>query len=96
MHAPVHLLRVLVQFRRFTAFFSRFGNIAVLFQQLGDGLVGGRTGKERHGLLFEKDTELECLADEVDVDMGNLQPALRHGLDQTFRLQPWNCFPDRP
>ncbi len=56
---------------------------------------GGRTRKERHGLLLEKDPELERLADEVDVDMGDLQSPLRYGLDQTFRLQPRNCFPDR-
>ena len=31
VHAPVHLLRMLVQFRRFPAIFSRFGNVAMLF-----------------------------------------------------------------
>ena len=49
----------------------------------------------RHGFLLERDPQLERIADQLDVDVGNLQSALRHGQQQALGLEPRNDFANR-
>ena len=94
VHQPVDILRVLDQ-RLVAARLRAPDDRLVPLALLGDLLVGrgARIGGRR--LLFEEEPELEGVADQVEVDMGDLHAALRHGLDQPFRLQPRDQLADR-
>ena len=46
----------------------------------------------RYRLVFDHAAQLKRIAYQLQVHMGNLQAALRHGLYQTTRLQAWNHF----
>ncbi|EGE55457.1 hypothetical protein RHECNPAF_9300109 [Rhizobium etli CNPAF512] len=88
VHAPVDRLGAQLQFVRAIAVSNGVGDIAMLLQQPGDRLVRGRAGEERYGLLLQEHTQLERFANEVQVDVGDLQAPLRHGLDQPFGFEP--------
>ena len=46
------------------------------------------------GLLFENKAQLECVVDQFEVHVGDLQAALRHCLDQTFCFKAGNRLAD--
>ena len=59
-------------------------DLTMLIQERRDRRVACRLCEDPDGFLFEKKPELEGFANEVQVDMGNLKPALRHRLDQAL------------
>ena len=57
--------------------------------------VGRGQCELRDGFLLERDPQLEGIAHQLDVDVGDLQSALRNGAQQAFGLEPWNDFANR-
>ncbi len=51
-------------------------------------------GKNRHRLFLDKEAELKRFADQIEINMRDLKPALRHGLDKAFRFKARDQFAD--
>ena len=59
----------------------------MLAPQAGEYGVGGVDGEQRHRLALHEQAKLEGLADQVDVDMGDLHAALRDGRQKPLGLE---------
>jgi hypothetical protein len=66
----------------------------VLRPQVRDLLVGRGLDEQRHHLL-ETQPELVGVADEMEIDVRDLQAALQHGPDQAPDLEPRDELADR-
>ncbi len=95
VQSPVHglgiLLEVLVGVRLHRALKNRL----VLLDQPGNGL-GARDTREVHDrLALHHRPHLPRISDQLHVDGRDLQPALRHGLDQSGSLEAGDQFAHR-
>ena len=73
VHAPIDSLRMHFQFVRSIAVSNGVGDIPMLLQEPSDRLVRRRAGEKRDGFLLQEDAQLERLANEVQIDMSDLQ-----------------------
>ena len=76
--------------------FGLFQNIGMGFQPALDVLGRGGFGKMGGGFAFQNGAELKGIPHQIEIDIGNLHPALRHGADQPFGFEPRNQLADRP
>ena len=74
-----------------------------LFQNIGMGLEPaldlfgrGCLGKMGGGFAFQNGAELKGIPHQIEIDIGNLHAALRHGADQPFGFEPRDQLADRP
>ena len=56
--------------------------------------IGRRNAEERNRFLFHEQAKLEGFADQIEIDMRNLDAALRDGLDQPLGLEARHEFAD--
>ena len=54
--------------------------------------IAGAVHKIQHGFTLDHAAHLKRVADQLQINMGNLQSPLRHGLDQATSLQAGNHF----
>jgi hypothetical protein len=76
--------------------FGLFENIGMGFAPAFDLSGGGSPRKMGRRLAFQNDAELESIPHKIEVDIGNLHAALRHGADQSLGFQPRDQLADRP
>ena len=74
---------------------ARRKDVLVSVAQFAQRVVAGRHGEQRDRLLLHEQPELERVTDQLQVDMGDLHAALRHGADQPLGLEPRDQFADR-
>src|SRR4029453_11132064 len=72
-----------------------FEHVAMRFLDLVELRVGSRERELRRGFALEDRAELERVADQLDIDACDLQPALRRGLEKSLGFEPRDHLANR-
>ena len=94
MQVPVDGLSLRLQFRRLPVFHRAAQRLLMLPAQCPQFLVRGGPAEERYRFPLDEQTELEGFADQIEIDMRDLEATLRHRLYQTLGFQTRDEFAD--